>query len=148
MQYFCGYAGYDDEKPPFDLSLMVYFRKRLTPEILGEVNEMIIRNAKERQEKEAAEDDDDSDSGSRGNSGTLVADATCAPSNIRYSEPGQGFPSAPVSKGVKAGLKTVIRAGRRPISFSRRGLIPLLTTESNNSERLPWRSPQSGEWKV
>ena len=45
--------GYDDEKLPFDPSLMVYFRKRLTPEVLGEINEMIVRDAKERQVKEA-----------------------------------------------------------------------------------------------
>ena len=34
LQYFCGYPGYDDSKLPFDPSLMVYFRKRLTPEVL------------------------------------------------------------------------------------------------------------------
>lgn len=28
LQYFCGYPGYDDEKLPFDPSLMVFFRKR------------------------------------------------------------------------------------------------------------------------
>ena len=53
LQYFCGYPGYDDEKLPFDPSLMVYFRKRLTLEVLGEINEMIVRDAKERQVKEA-----------------------------------------------------------------------------------------------
>lgn len=82
LQYFCGYAGYDDEKLPFDPSLMVYFRKRLTPKILGEINEMIIRDAKERRENE---DDNDSGSGG-GNSGTLIVDASCAPSNIRYPQ--------------------------------------------------------------
>ena len=89
LQYFCGYSGYDDEKMPFDPSLMVYFRKRLTPEVLGEINEMIIRDAKKRQEKEEkSEDNDDSDdhSGSSGNSGTMIVDATCAPSNIRYPQ--------------------------------------------------------------
>lgn len=83
LQYFC---GYDDEKLPFDPSLMVYFRKRLTPEVLGEINEMIVRDAKARQEKETkSEDHDDSndDSGQSGNSGTMIVDATCAPSNIR-----------------------------------------------------------------
>ena len=53
LQYFCGYPGYDDEKLPFDPFLMVYFRKRLTPEVLGEIDEMIVRDAKERQVKEA-----------------------------------------------------------------------------------------------
>ena len=83
LQYFCGYPGYDDEKLPFDPSLMVYFRKRLTPEILGEINEMIIRDAKEKEAKKR--DDDDSDD-EDGNGGTLIVDATCAPSNIRYPQ--------------------------------------------------------------
>ena len=90
LQYFCGYSRYDDEKPPFDPSLMVYFRKRLTPEILGEINEMIVRDAEARREKaaDAKDDDDDSDGhpGDGGNSGTLIVDATCAPSNIRYPQ--------------------------------------------------------------
>ena len=54
---------------------MVYFRKRLTPEVLGEINEMIVRDAKERQVKEAeSKDDDDSDGqpGTGGNSGTKI----------------------------------------------------------------------------
>ena len=90
LQYFCGYPGYDDEKLPFDPSLMVYFRKRLTPEVLGEINEMIVRDAKECQVKEAESKDDDDDSdgqpGTDGNSGTMIVDATCAPSNIRYPQ--------------------------------------------------------------
>ena len=90
LQYFCGYPGYDDEKLPFDPSLMVYFRKRLTPEVLGEINEMIVRDAKERQVKEAESKDDDDDSdgqpGTGGNSGAMIVDATCAPSNIRYPQ--------------------------------------------------------------
>ena len=68
---------------------MVYFRKRLTPEVLGEINEMIIQDAKERQAKDAEpKDDDDSDDAPRsgGNSGTMIVDATCAPSNIRYPQ--------------------------------------------------------------
>lgn len=47
LQYFCGYEAYDDSKPPFDPSSMVYFRKRLTPEILGEINEMILSKNRE-----------------------------------------------------------------------------------------------------
>ena len=73
LQYFCGYPGYDDEKLPFDPSLMVYFRKRLTPEVLGEINEMIIQDAKERQEKEAKSRDDDDDSGNHPGTGVDFA---------------------------------------------------------------------------
>jgi Transposase domain (DUF772). len=77
FQYFCGYSGYDDSKLPFDPSLMVYFRKRLTPEILGEINEMILSEA---QKEENRHDD------GHGNGGTMIVDATCAPSNIRYPQ--------------------------------------------------------------
>ena len=79
MQYFCGYAGFDDSKPPFDPSSMVYFRKRLTPEILAEINEMIIQEANVKEYG----DNEPSDGG---NSGTMIVDATCAPSNIRYPQ--------------------------------------------------------------
>lgn len=81
LQFFCGFAEYKDE-PPFDASLMVYFRKRLTPEILGEINELIIRRAQEQEESSGEEGD--SDDGDSGNGGTLIVDATCAPSDIRY----------------------------------------------------------------
>ena len=81
LQYFCGYPGYDDSKLPFDPSLMVHFRKRLSPEIIAE----------------ATKDDDDQDDDSKstpnnnsentsGNSGTLIVDATCAPQNIKYPQ--------------------------------------------------------------
>ena len=76
LQYFCGYTEYNDEKLPFDPSLMVYFRKRLTPEILGEINEMII--------DKAIKSDDKDDNEPPSNSGTLIVDATCAPSQIKY----------------------------------------------------------------
>ena len=79
LQYFCGYPGYDDSKLLFDPSLMVYFRKRLTPEVLGEINEMILRDTAKEEEKD--HDDDD-----HGNGGTLIIDATCAPSNIHYPQ--------------------------------------------------------------
>lgn len=69
---------------------MVYFRKRLTPEVLGEINEMIVRDAKARQSKKAKSkgDDDNSDNApcSDGNSGTIIVDATCALSNTRYPQ--------------------------------------------------------------
>lgn len=81
LQYFCGYPGYDDEHLPFDPSLMVYFRKRLTLDVLGEINEMVLSSV--WQEEEHGDDGDHRDGG---NSGTMIVDATCAPSNIRYPQ--------------------------------------------------------------
>lgn len=85
LQYFCGYREYDDSKPPFDPSLMVYFRKRLTPEILGEINELIIAKACSKDEQPFDHDDEGNDD-DPGNGGTMIVDATCAPSNIRYPQ--------------------------------------------------------------
>jgi plasmid stabilization system protein ParE len=72
LQYFCGFPGYSEEMP-FDPSLMVHFRKRLTSEILQEVNEMIISKAEENISVKGEDD-------------TLVVDASCAPQNIRYPQ--------------------------------------------------------------
>jgi len=83
LQYFLGYEGYKDEVP-FDPSMMVHFRKRLSGDILKEVNALII-------EKNKKHDDDkkNSDSGEDGtkqqeNKGTLIVDATCAPEDMRF----------------------------------------------------------------
>jgi len=92
LQFFCGYTEYDDSKSPFDPSLMVYFRKRLTPEILGEINELIIAKASEAEQKSPASTDedksgeDDHEAPPPPNSGTLIVDATCAPADIRYPQ--------------------------------------------------------------
>ena len=80
LQYFCGYPGYDDEHLPFDPSLMVYFRKRLTPEVLGEINEMILKTNTKK------DDDESNHPTDSGNGGTLIVDATCAPSDIRFPQ--------------------------------------------------------------
>ena len=86
LQFFCGFPQYE-YKQPFDPSLMVYFRKRLTPEILGEINELIIRKAKKESEEERHDDRNDSGKPqSPQNSGTMIVDATCAPSNIKYPQ--------------------------------------------------------------
>ena len=98
LQYFCGYEAYDDSKPPFDSSLMVYFRKRLTAEVLGEINEMILVQSKvtpalesvetpaEKKTDEQSETDDDDKPDPPTNSGTMIVDATCAPSQIRFPQ--------------------------------------------------------------
>ena len=80
LQYFCGYDSYDDSKPPFDSSSMVYFRKRLTPGILSDINEMILSRNKEENRP------DDHDNNQIGNSGTMIVDATCAPSGIKHPQ--------------------------------------------------------------
>jgi len=84
LQYFVGLHSYKDEKP-FDASLMVHFRKRLSSEILIEINEFIL-NPAEDIEKDSQADDNDNDSPKSANEGTLLLDATCAPSEIRFPQ--------------------------------------------------------------
>ena len=86
LQYFCGLKQYQDQSP-FDPSLMVHFRKRLTPEILGEINELIIQKAQKSNSKSKSDDENkngDDDNDDLSNRGTMILDATCAPSNIKY----------------------------------------------------------------
>lgn len=106
LQYFLGYDSFEDTRPPFDASLITHFRKRLTPELLMEINKRIVMT--ELKQAEETKDDDNHDDtkgpGSGGDSktseeeetckqlsfedipkqGKLILDATCAPSDIRY----------------------------------------------------------------
>lgn len=89
-QYFIGLPGYQQE-PPFVPSLLVEFRKRLTEEILGDINEMIIDF--NHSDAEPPKDDGSNGSSVQGkpeetteNQGTLILDATCAPQQIAFPQ--------------------------------------------------------------
>ena len=105
-QYFIGLHGYQQE-PPYAPSLLVEFRKRLTDEILGQINELIINNNlsydtdKENCSKDDEKsknndhvkddnspknDDNTKENDKPKNDGTLIIDATCAPQNIAYPQ--------------------------------------------------------------
>ena len=91
-QYFIGFLGYQ-KAAPFEASVLVAFRKRINAEMLIEVNECLLENTK--QEKDDNNDPKQGSSSSSNhqkiideetNSGTLIVDATCVPSNIRYPQ--------------------------------------------------------------
>lgn len=101
-QYFIGMPGYED-KYPFVPSLLVEFRKRLTEDVLNEVNEIIISSAMSNEKNngdDSSNHNDDDNSGDKKtentdtikneveekNSGTLILDATCVPQNIEYPQ--------------------------------------------------------------
>lgn len=90
MQFFIGLHEFTTEAP-FAATTMVYFRKRLTGDVMKEINEMTF--APPRKEKS----EDDSQNGESGGGGTLqdeakeqknqgllLLDATCAPADITY----------------------------------------------------------------
>ena len=84
-QYFIGLPGYQD-KAPFVPSLLVEFRKRLTEDILAEINEMIIEYNHPNDPGPGSSSDSDDDNGTTENQGTLILDATCAPQQISYPQ--------------------------------------------------------------
>jgi len=86
FQFFIGLPGYQPEAP-FVPSLLVEFRKRLNDDVLMEINEMIIDFNKPNDPTPpngSSTDNDNTETDD--NSGTLVLDATCAPSNIAYPQ--------------------------------------------------------------
>ncbi len=83
-QYFIGLPGYQD-KAPYVPSLLVEFRKRLTDEVLIEINEMIAEyNSPKDGTPGGGSDTGDEDPPE--NKGTMILDATCAPQQISYPQ--------------------------------------------------------------
>ena len=104
LQYFLGFSEYQFQAP-FDASMMVHFRKRLSLEMLASINEIIVSRAiaaeaatelSESEPSSTAENerDDDNDRNnppptdqqdqSPPKPGKLILDATCAPADIHY----------------------------------------------------------------
>ena len=93
MQYFCGFDCYTTKKP-FDSSLMVHFRKRITPEMMKEISEetfaaearKAIEEAKggKNDGEDGNKDDCDEHGGESKPKGTMLLDGTCCPSDIHY----------------------------------------------------------------
>ena len=94
LQYFCGFECYTMESP-FDASMMTYFRKRISAEMVRELQALVFAaEAAERQDtmpeplQEAgnpvADDQTLSTNATAENQGTLILDATCCPADIHY----------------------------------------------------------------
>ena len=97
LQYFLGFGEYSNARP-FDPSTMTWFRERITPEMLTEVNDYVIgrKRIKQAEDRNLPPDDiSGSDAGSSKENGSsdttegrpnrsLILDATCVPQNIRF----------------------------------------------------------------
>jgi len=97
LQYFIGLTEYR-YKAPFDPTMMVHFRKRLTKDILGVINEKIVMAGIDINKNDSKSEDDKGSSddskttqpcGDTGeteaqNSGTMMLDASVAPADISY----------------------------------------------------------------
>ena len=104
LQYFLGYPRFSKESP-FDASVFVSIRKKLTPDLLHKINSCIYAKSKEKllpktlsdQKEEEKGIDNEEDSGESGasslrtssqhtkfNKGQLLMDASVAPQAIAY----------------------------------------------------------------
>ena len=78
LQYFIGLKKFTNQRP-FDPSLMVWFRKRLSAKFMSELNEAMCKAEAQPEIETPPENDDDDPHG-----GTLIVDATCTPADIKY----------------------------------------------------------------
>lgn len=121
-QYFISLPGYQEE-PPIDASTLVLFRKHLKMDVIMEANEYMLDALKEKETNDKKDNDptDPPSGGSKDatpekeleNKGTLMLNATCSPSNIRYP---QDFS---LSNEAREKLETIIIRFCKSYGFSR-----------------------------
>lgn len=90
LQYFLGFEEFKDE-PPFDPSMLVHFRKRLSMDFICKINEQINQKAFEKTREKSDKSDGDDNQPKSGspdskpdNQGKLLIDATCTPADITF----------------------------------------------------------------
>lgn len=88
-QYFIGLPGYQEDAP-IEASVLVSFRKRINMEMIMEANEYMLSAQHDDNDKPPTDSStgsvDEKESVEPENNGTMMLDATCAPSNIRYPQ--------------------------------------------------------------
>jgi IS5 family transposase len=81
LQYFLGMSAYSNEAP-FEASMLTHFRKRISVELVNEVNRKMVSNNSEITREETPSESEESRKATH--RGKLIIDATCAPADIRY----------------------------------------------------------------
>lgn len=87
-QYFIDLPDYQD-KPPFDANTLVLFRKRITVDMINEANEYLLADKDKNRKEPPSSGSGGDENASREeapNKRTLAMDATCAPTNVCYSQ--------------------------------------------------------------
>ncbi|MEG4530200.1 IS5 family transposase [Microcoleus sp. D2_18a_D3] len=83
LQYFIGQSSYSNELP-FDPSLLVHFRQRISPNLINQVNERMVEKMREITPIQPEKKKDSDAKNESTNRGKLIVDATCAPADITY----------------------------------------------------------------
>jgi IS5 family transposase len=86
LQFFIGISSYSNEAP-FDASMLVHFRERISADLVNRVNQETVKKMREitssvstEKKTEELEKEDNTPK----NRGKLILDATCAPADISY----------------------------------------------------------------
>ncbi|MEG4595417.1 IS5 family transposase [Microcoleus sp. F8_C2] len=83
LQYFIGQSSYSNELP-FDPSLLVHFRQRISPNLINKVNERMVEKIRSLTPVKTEKKKDSDAKNESVNRGKLIIDATCAPADISY----------------------------------------------------------------
>ena len=83
LQYFIGQKSYQNEAP-FDPSMMVHFRKRISPALLKKINRRIVQKSLGLNPEEPSTKKLEEAPKPKENRGRLLIDATVAPADIKY----------------------------------------------------------------
>jgi hypothetical protein len=83
LQYFIGESTYSNELP-FDPSLLVHFRQRISANLINKVNEQMVNKMRETTPSQPEKKKDWDGKNESPNQGKLIIDATCAPADISY----------------------------------------------------------------
>ncbi len=83
LQYFVGRNSYQNEAP-FDPSMMVHFRQRISSDLLQKINRRIVQKSLEFNWEDPSTKKLEEAEKPPGNRGWLLMDATVAPADIKY----------------------------------------------------------------
>jgi hypothetical protein len=84
LQYFLGISAYSNEDP-FDASMFVNFRKKISRSLVNKINKKMVKNAREKNElEEKSQTKEEEKGGKIKNQGKLILDASCSPADISY----------------------------------------------------------------
>jgi len=91
LQYFIGLSSYSNEIP-FDASLLVHFRQKISVNLVNKVNQKLVKKIREATTPHCEEDNSEPEELSeRPRRGKLLLDATCASADITYPTDIQHF---------------------------------------------------------
>ena len=83
LQYFIGQSSYSNELP-FDPSLLVHFRQRISPNLINKVNERMVKKIRSITPVKPEKKKDSDAKNESPNRGKLIIDAPSAPADISY----------------------------------------------------------------